>query len=153
MILYLDASALVKRYIAEPGANEVAEAIAAAEFAGTSLISRAETAAALAKAVRVETLTQQEASSALQVFRSEWLSLVRVQATEMLVARADELAWALGLRGYDAVHLASALLWQDGMHERVTVATFDRQLWEAAEQRGMIPFPHDLPALLEAWKR
>jgi len=153
MILYLDASALVKRYVAEPGASEVAEAIATAEIVGTSLISRAETAAALAKAVRVETLTQQEASSALQVFRSEWPSLVRVQAREMLVARADELAWELGLCGYDAVHLASALLWQDGMGEAVTMATFDRALWEAAEQRGMIPFPHDLPAMLEAWGR
>jgi len=152
MILYLDASALVKRYIAEPGAIEVSEAIAAAEVVGTSLISRAETAAALAKARIVGTLTRQEASSVLQVFRSEWPSLVRVQATEMLVARADELAWELGLRGYDAVHLASALLWQEGMGEGVTVATFDQQLWEAAEQRGMIPFPRDLPAMLEAWR-
>jgi hypothetical protein len=33
-----------------------------------------------------------------------------VQATEVLVARADELAWELGLRGYEAVHLASALV-------------------------------------------
>ena len=44
MILYLDASALVKRYIAEPGTPELAEAIAAAEVVGTSIISRAETA-------------------------------------------------------------------------------------------------------------
>lgn len=144
MILYLDASALVKRYIAEPGTAEVAEAIAGAEVVGTSLISRAETAAALGKAVRVGALTREEAASALQVFRSEWSTLVRVQATEILVARADELAWELGLRGYDAVHLASALLWQEGMGERVTVATFDRQLWEAANQRGMICLPDDL---------
>jgi predicted nucleic acid-binding protein len=144
MILYLDASALVKRYVAEPGSRQVAEAIAAAEVVGTSLISRAETAAALAKAVRVGTLTRQEGSSALQVFRSEWPSLVRVQATEVLVARADELAWELGLRGYDAVHLASALVWQEGMGERVTVATFDRELWEAAKARGMVAFPDDL---------
>jgi len=153
MILYLDASALVKRYVAEPGSREMAEAIATAEVVGTSLISRAETAAALAKAVRVGTLTQEGAASALQVFRSEWPSLVRVQATEVLVARADELAWELGLRGYDAVHLASALVWQDGMGERVTVATFDRQLWEAAEGRGMVAFPEDLPRLLEAWRQ
>lgn len=151
MILYLDASALVKRYVAEAGASEVAEAIAAAEVVGTSLISRAETAAALAKAVRAGTLTRQEAASALQVFRSEWPNLVRVQATEVLVARADELAWELGLRGYDAVHLASALLWQDGMGERVTVATFDQALWDVVEQRGMIAFPDDLPAMLAAW--
>jgi hypothetical protein len=32
----------------------------------------------------------------------------------------------------------------------VTVATFDRALWEAAQQRGMIPVPSDLPAMLEA---
>lgn len=153
MILYLDASALVKRYVAEPGAREVAEAIVAAEVVGTSLISRAETSAALAKAVRVGTLTRQEATSALQVFRSEWPNLVRVQATELLLARADELAWELGLRGYDAVHLASALLWQDGMGERVTVITFDRQLWGAVEQRGMCRIPDDLPAMLEAWRK
>lgn len=146
MILYLDASALVKRYIAEPGTQAVAEAIADADVVGTSLISRAETVAALAKAIRMGTLTRQEADSALQVFRDEWPSLVRVQATEALVAQADELAWDIGLRGYDAVHLASALVWQNGMGGSVTVATFDRQLWEAVESRGMIPFPEDLPA-------
>jgi predicted nucleic acid-binding protein len=92
----------------------------------------------------VGALTREEAASALLVFRSEWSTLVRVQATEVLVARADQLAWELGLRGYDAVHLASALLWQEGMGEPVTVATFDQQLWEAANGRGMICLPDDL---------
>lgn len=151
MILYLDASALVKRYIAEPGTSDVTGAISAATVVGTSIISRAESAAALAKAVRTRTLNQQEAGSALQVFRSEWPNLVRVQATETLIARADVLAWELRLRGYDAVHLASALLWQDGVDEEITFATFDRQLWEAAGQRGLAPFPDDLPAMLAAW--
>jgi predicted nucleic acid-binding protein len=153
MILYLDTSALIKRYIAEPGTHEVSEAIATAEIVGTSLISRAETAAALAKAVRMGALTRREANSALQVFRSEWLNLVRVQATEALVAQADALAWELGLRGYDAVHLASALLWRDGMDAQVTVATFDQQLWKAAAQRGLTAFPENLPALLDTWKQ
>jgi predicted nucleic acid-binding protein len=152
MILYLDASALVKRYVAEPGTSEVAQAIAGAEVVGTSTISRAETAAALAKAVRVGTLIREAAASALQVFRSEWMNLVRVQPTELLVARADALAWELGLRGYDAVHLASALLWKEGMGQEVTVATFDQQLWEAATQRDLIPFPDDLPTLLASWQ-
>lgn len=62
MILYLDASALVKRYIAEPGTTEVAAAIRDADVVGTSVISRAETAAALAKAVRTQTLSQDEAA-------------------------------------------------------------------------------------------
>jgi predicted nucleic acid-binding protein len=145
MILYLDGSALVKRYVVEPGSVEIARAIAEAEIAGTSPISRAETAAALAKAVRTGALTQADAASALQAFRSEWPLLVRVQATEALINRADVLAWEVGLRGYGAVHLASALLWQEGLGQTVTVATFDRQLWEASRAQGLRAFPDDLP--------
>ena len=152
MILYLDASALVKRYTAEPGTPEVNAAITKAEIVGTALISRAETAAALSKAVRVGALTRQAATSALQVFRSEWPNLVRIQTTEMLIAQADTLAWELGLRGYDAVHLAAALLWQDSIGREVTLATFDRQLWQAAGKRGLLPFPQDLPGMLKAWQ-
>ena len=110
MILYLDASALVKRYVAEIGSDAVNEAIGRAEATGTSLISRAEVGAALAKTVRMGILTQEEAWEALRAFRREWPDLVRVQITEWVVARADDLAWEHGLRGYDAVHLAAALV-------------------------------------------
>ncbi|GMQ79464.1 MAG: hypothetical protein BMS9Abin02_2061 [Anaerolineae bacterium] len=40
MILYLDASALVRRYIAESGSDMVASPIANAEAVSTSVISR-----------------------------------------------------------------------------------------------------------------
>ena len=63
MILYLDASALVKRHVAELGSVEVGAAISQAEVAGTALISRAEVASALAQAVRVKALTIEEASA------------------------------------------------------------------------------------------
>jgi predicted nucleic acid-binding protein len=152
MILYLDTSALVKRYVAEPGAAEVSDVISRADVIGTALISRAEVAAALAKAVRTDALTWQEAWACLQVFREEWPNLMRVQVTEMVVTRADALAWEHGLRGYDAVHLAAASLWQDAMGEQVTFSTFDRRLWETARGIGLALHPADLPALLEAWK-
>jgi predicted nucleic acid-binding protein len=47
VILYLDASAAVKRYVTEPGTAEVHQAIEAFSMVGTGLISRAEIAAAL----------------------------------------------------------------------------------------------------------
>ena len=143
MILYLDASALVKRYIAEAGSPQVAASIAAAELAGTSIITRAEVAAALAKAVRVGTLARDEALACLQAFRNEWTDLVRLQLSELTVSRADAFAWEYGLRGYDAVHLATASLWQDAMGERVTFVAFDRKLWEAAARAGLMVAPAD----------
>jgi len=42
----------------------------------------------------------------MQAFRSEWLMLIRVQATEPVPARADTLVWDLDLRGYNAIHPA-----------------------------------------------
>lgn len=152
MILYLDASALVKRYVAELGSFEVSAAISRAQVTGTAILSRAEVEAALAKAVRLQAITEEEGLASLQVFRNEWPDLVRVQATEMVVAQAGALAWDHGLRGYDAVHLAAASVWQDALGERVTLATFDKHLWTAAESVGLGVHPADLPTMLEAWK-
>jgi predicted nucleic acid-binding protein len=152
MILYLDASALVKRYVAELGSAEVSAAISRADVTGTALISRAEVAAALAKAVRVDSLSREEALAGLQVFQNEWPDLVRVQVTELVVARADAFAWDHGLRGYDAVHLAAASVWQDALGQRVTLATFDRHLWNVTPSVGLEAYPVDLPTMLETWK-
>ncbi len=145
MIAYFDASALVKRYVAEAGSAEVGELIGQAAVVGTAIISRAEVAAALAKAVRMKLLPRDEAASALQVFSADWENLVRLQMTEVLVSRAASLAWDHGLRGYDAAHLASALFWQDMLGEPVTVASYDRQLWEAAKATGLISWPESRP--------
>jgi predicted nucleic acid-binding protein len=63
MIPYLDASALVKRYVQEPGSEEVSQLIARARVVGTSAITRVEVTAALARA-------------ALTAFQGEWESLL-----------------------------------------------------------------------------
>lgn len=152
MILYLDASALVKEYVEERGSDEVVGIVARAAMIGTALISRAEVASALGKAVRMGVVELEAGLANLQAFREEWFDLVRLDITDGLVARADEYAWQLGLRGYDAVHLAAASLWQDALGQPVTLATFDKPLWEAAKQTGLTVYPPDLPALLAAWK-
>lgn len=144
MILYLDSSALVKRYVVETGSQEVVQAIAQADIAGTVVITRAEVAAAFAKAVRMKALTQDEAQTCIEQFRRDWPHLVRARVTEATVARADQLAWQYQLRGYDAVHLAAALLWQDALGVMVTMATFDLKLWQAAARAGVLTYPPDL---------
>lgn len=141
MIVYLDASALVKRYVAEAGSRDVDALLASAAAVGTSGISRAEVAAALAKAARVSVLTRDEAASAMHIFTLDWENIIRLQVTEILIARAANLAFEHGLRGYDAVHLAAALSWQEMLGEPVTLATFDRQLWQGAKTAGITPWP------------
>jgi predicted nucleic acid-binding protein len=141
VIVYFDSSAIVKRYLAEADSAQVRTLLAEAVVTGTSLISRAEVSAALAKAVRMNWLTRDLAGQLLRVFRVQWADLITVDVTEAVVAQADSLAWEHGLRGYDAVHLASALLWQNGLSEIVTLATFDKQLWAAAKLVGLEVWP------------
>lgn len=145
MILYLDASAMVKRYVAEDGSSDVAHAIQESELTGTSIITRVETVAAFSKAMRVGALDATEAEAALQHFRVDWTDIARVQASELVVSRAASLAWEHGLRGYDAVQLASALAWQDGLQESVVFATYDRHLWHTGRKSGLKCFPAILP--------
>jgi len=146
VIAYLDASALVKRYVIERGSAETIELTITADVVATSLMSRAEVAAALAKAARSGLLSDDEARKAQRTFAGEWPDLARIPVTEALVARAETLAWDHALRGYDAVQLASALTWQESVGTDIVVATFDTQLWKAARQVGMKAWPENLTA-------
>jgi predicted nucleic acid-binding protein len=145
VIVYLDASALVKRYILERGSQETIALMADSEMPATSIISRAEVAAALAKAVRAGLVKDEVGRNAQQRVARDWPDMVRVPVTEALVERAEVLAWEHGLRGYDSVQLASALTWHESVGEEIVVATFDQQLWEAAKRTGLKAWPDQLP--------
>jgi uncharacterized protein len=141
MIVYLDASALVKRYVNEPWSSQTIDLTTTAEVVATSLVSRAQVAAALAKAARVRMVSSDAARKAQRAFAQDWPDLARIPITEALVARAETLAWNHGLRGYDAIQLASALAWRDSVGTDVVVATFDAHLWTAVREAGMTAWP------------
>jgi predicted nucleic acid-binding protein len=146
VIAYFDASALVKRYVAERSSRETVSFSAGAEMIATSVVTRAEVAAAFARAARIGLLSLARARNADRAFAGDWLDVVRVPVTEALAERAAVLAWEHGLRGYDAVQLASALSWQDSVGTEIVLATFDRQLWDVAPKAGLKAWPDTLPA-------
>ncbi len=144
MNLYLDTSALVKRYVKEAGSEDVLDWMDLAKIIGTGLITRAEVAAAITRATRMKHLTAQISNKAMDKFRIEWVSFHRIPINEELVARADFLACQHNLRGYDAVHLAAALLWQEALMLPVTLATYDQELANAGKSSGLRALPEIL---------
>jgi uncharacterized protein len=141
VILYLDASALVKRYIQEIASQDVNDWIETADMVVTGLVTRVEVAAAIARVGRMKLISSDETLAALRQFRSEWESFHRLPITENTVVRGDGLAVEYNLRGYDATHLACALIWQETLGMPVTLASFDNQLVEAARGVQMACLP------------
>lgn len=144
MIIYWDTSALIKLYVQEIGTVDVDQLIKQADLSGTALICHVEIAATLAKLVRMKSLRQKIAQIAFQNFLSDWPTLIQIQINQPLLTQASTLAWSHGLRGYDAIHLASAYTWQSLLDETVTFATYDRLLWDAAQTLGIAVFPSSL---------
>ena len=115
LALYLDTSVIVKKYVPERGSPEVTRALAEAQAVGTARIAKAEVAAAFAKAIRIGLLTAEAAERCREAFRKEWPSYYVTEISESVVNRAETFAWTHQLRGYDAVHLASAVMFQNSV--------------------------------------
>ncbi len=141
MILYIDSSALVKHYIREKDSENVNTWINTSDMVVTALITRVEVTAAITRAGRMNILSPEETLDAIQQARLEWESLYRLPVTENTVIRGDAIAFEYNLRGYDATHLACALIWQETIGMPVTLASFDNQLIEAAKKVSMAYLP------------
>lgn len=141
--IYVDSSALAKRYLLEPGTGEV-EALLQAGPVATSVVTRAEVVAAIARSVREGSLDRQGAGLLRQRLAEHWPDAVRHEVTDEIASQAAELAWEYGLRGFDAIHLATALSCQHEIGSPITFATFDRRLWRAARAAGLDPWPEGL---------
>ena len=144
MILYLDTSAFVKRYVREAGTDEVITLVENSVSVGTTSLTRVEMAAALEKTVRQGWIKRKSAWQAWQDFLGHWSSFSRLNISSGVIERASTLAWEYSLRGYDAMHLASALLWQETLDTQITMATFDRDLWQASKKTGLAVWPENL---------
>ena len=118
--------------IAEEG-SELASELWAIPHPGTSsILSYPEGRAALAAARRGARLTAAAHGRALEDFESLHGELALIGIDVQLAREAGELAEKFALRGYDAVHLASAL----SAGGAITLVSWDEDLRRAAVRNG-----------------
>lgn len=109
MIAYFDASALVPLVILEPSTAACTDAWNSADIVVSSLITFVEVHAALAQATRSRRIDEVEHRRALDDFAVIWDDIARLPVDDAVIARAATLSATHALRGYDAVHCATAL--------------------------------------------
>jgi uncharacterized protein len=123
--------------VIEDGSDLVAELWDTRLRVASSILSYPEGRAALAAARRAGRLTAGGYRRALEDLEAAQSELLLVGIDPPLARGAGELADALGLRGYDAVHLASSL----ALGADTTIVTWDEDLRRAAAQCGCAVAP------------
>ena len=149
---YLDASALVKRYMAEAGTAWV-ESVCAddSHVIATAQIGLVEVAAAFASKRRGNFITPHECDRALaDLIRDAQIRYLLVAIDQALVDNAIQLTRRQRLSGYDAVHLACALALNEPLvgagQPPLIFAAADEDLLAAAATEGLATDnPNDHP--------
>ncbi len=130
---YLDTSALVKRLVKEKGSQFVTELVAGGDPVATAKIAYAEVYAGLTRIMRERDLSASEYALAYRSFEEEWRTYVRVDLADEVLLLARDLIQRRPLRGFDAIHLASALILGKALGEEMTFIASDARLLRAAE--------------------
>jgi predicted nucleic acid-binding protein len=136
VIAYLDTSALVKRYYTESGSAWVHDLFQPENVLMTSKVAYAELLAALARKRREKEITEAAFVRAVESFQQEWKEFVVAEVTESVFTDLLSLVTRHSLRGFDAIHLCTALWFRKRLKTDVLFACADRVLLTAAEAEG-----------------
>jgi predicted nucleic acid-binding protein len=130
LILYLDTSSIVKLYLTEANSSDVKKWAEEAEIVATCRIAYPEMISALTRRYRGGDLSKPDYDLLVKTFGAEWPHFAVVDFDEISAGR---LAKIHGLRGFDAVHLATAKqLMSSQPHIAIAFSSFDGDLNKAA---------------------
>jgi uncharacterized protein len=138
MILYLDTSSLVKLYVAEIGSDKIQRISEQASVISTSKIAYAEARAAFARKQKEGGFPRKGLRKIVEELNRDWESYFAIEITDGLVRLAGDLAEKYLLRGFDSIHLASAIHLKDKTRSETYFSSADRRLNESAGKEGLI---------------
>jgi len=139
-----DSCFLLKRYFKEPGSTEIISKWKEATGIVTSSVAYAETMASLYRKKREINMNRTIFGAILSALRRDWTSFIRVEVSDDLNEWIDRIIVNYPLRGFDAIHLASALIIHERVREHFLFACFDKNLIQAGQMEGLKTLPTNL---------
>jgi uncharacterized protein len=137
MVVYLDTSSLVKLYVEEDESIKVENLVKSSEIVATSIVAYAEARAAFARRFREGAFTSKEHKRIKEFFNKDWSSYLILAVTEDMIRLAGDLAERHALRGFDSIHLASALTMKMELSTPISFSCFDDNLQKAYEREDL----------------
>ena len=139
-MIYLDSSALVKRYIEEDGSDKVNALLEERSVAAASRLTYPEILAAITRRHKAKEIETGAFERIKKAFKFDWLSFVVVEFHLDVFKLIDEIIIKHALKGADSVHLASALWLKKAMKQDVVFVASDLELIKAAKAEKLQTF-------------
>ena len=137
MIWFLDASALVKRYVDEPGTAAVRELVRKRRRLAASSLSLVEVTGALRRRSREGDLDERLAERHARRLPADLAEMEILEPRAPVLELAVSLLERHALRAYDAIQLASSLRLRQASGHSITFVCADRVLCRVARAEGI----------------
>ncbi len=152
VLLYLDSSALFKRYRTEPGTATMNALFGQWPQKALFLSSRMATVeieAAASRGLRGKVINQKDYGLILSSAAEDLDRITILPVSADLIDDAAQEARHRALRALDAIHLASAVRTNRAVSERFVFVSSDKELLQAAGDAGFVTLDPEDPKALE----
>lgn len=141
MITYCDTCCLVKFYVSEQYSDWIRKTLLNKKYLVTCRVAKAEIWSAITRRLHHKSVLPEQYQNWIKTIENDWNSLNIIDFDD---DNAAMLARQHGLRGFDAIHLSSALIVQSSIQYKINFCSFDKKLLQAAEKENLqIIVPND----------
>ena len=131
-VYYLDSSLLLKRYLVEPGSEQVLKLLGTSSSIYTASLSFAEVLCAFKRSLKTHIINEKIFQDINLNFKTDWSTVNTLDFNHEAQSKVSEILKRVYLRGADTVHLSTALCLKQRDFP-VVFGTADKQLYMAAK--------------------
>jgi len=133
---YFDTSTYLKLYLLENGSEE-ARSLVSKYRVLSSAILLTECFSALSRKKEAEGVGERIFNQVVRIIREDMCYVEMINVTEIVLARAEEIVVHTTARALDAIHIASALTFQNITTISLSFITSDRKQYAVAATQGL----------------
>lgn len=133
---YFDTSVVLKRYVREAGSRRARELLRHHRFLSCAIV-HVEALSALSRRKAAGDLAERNFGAIVSRMRADRAHWELVELGASVLGRAEKVVQEAGVRTLDALHIASALAFQELSGLRAPFITADERQRDAAQQMGL----------------
>jgi predicted nucleic acid-binding protein len=132
---YIDTSTYLKIFVKESGSVQARELVRKHRVLSSAIVS-VECFSALSRKKHAGELKPREFETLINKIRESLAHIEIIRLTDDVLAQAGQIVAGAPIRSLDALHIASALIFQEAMRLSLPFVTSDRRQLETAREQG-----------------